>query len=138
MQPRPACGGAVRIIACIEDPEVIEQILTHLDGKGGASEASQRPSCRAPLRRGCSSELGHPMITTRCCDASGTATVAGWVRAPGGWSEALRGSDQLLTVGADERQEEVLSDEKRVYTAYTRPESPRRTLVFQLAGFILS
>ena len=26
-----ACGGAVRIIACIEDAEVIEQLLTHLD-----------------------------------------------------------------------------------------------------------
>jgi hypothetical protein len=24
----PACGGAVRIIACIEDPVVIEKILT--------------------------------------------------------------------------------------------------------------
>ncbi len=26
-----ACGGAVKIIACIEDPVVIEKILTHLD-----------------------------------------------------------------------------------------------------------
>jgi hypothetical protein len=26
-----ACGGAVRIIACIEDPLVIEKILAHLD-----------------------------------------------------------------------------------------------------------
>jgi hypothetical protein len=24
----PTCGGAVRIIVCIEDPEVIEKILT--------------------------------------------------------------------------------------------------------------
>ncbi len=44
----PACGGAVRIIACIEDPEVIEKILTHLDEKGGSAEASRRPPCRAP------------------------------------------------------------------------------------------
>jgi len=29
----PACGGAVRIIACIEDAEVIDKILTHLDAK---------------------------------------------------------------------------------------------------------
>ncbi len=43
-----ACGGAVRIIACIEDPEVIEKILTHLDAKGGAPEASCRLRCRAP------------------------------------------------------------------------------------------
>jgi hypothetical protein len=27
------CGGAVRIIACIEDAAVIEKILTHLDAK---------------------------------------------------------------------------------------------------------
>ena len=44
----PTCGGAVRIIACIEDPVVIEKILTHLDGKGGAAEATRRPPCRAP------------------------------------------------------------------------------------------
>lgn len=25
----PNCGGAVKIIACIEDPPVIERILTH-------------------------------------------------------------------------------------------------------------
>ncbi len=29
----PARGGAVRIIACIEDAEVIEKILTHLEAK---------------------------------------------------------------------------------------------------------
>jgi hypothetical protein len=28
-----ACGGALRIIACIGDPVVIEKILTHLDKK---------------------------------------------------------------------------------------------------------
>ncbi len=44
----PACGGAVRIIACIEDPAVIEKILIHLDEKGGAAEATRRPPCRAP------------------------------------------------------------------------------------------
>ena len=48
----PACGGAVRIIACIEDPEVIEKILTHLDEKGGSAEAFRRPPCRAPPQAG--------------------------------------------------------------------------------------
>jgi len=43
-----ACDGAVRIIACIEDPEVIEKIRSHLDAKGAAAEASRRPPCRAP------------------------------------------------------------------------------------------
>jgi hypothetical protein len=45
------CGGAVKVIACIEDPEVIEKILTHLDAKGAAPEAS-RPPCRAPPQAG--------------------------------------------------------------------------------------
>jgi hypothetical protein len=43
-----ACGGAVRIIASIEDPGVIEKILAHLDAKGGDPEAPRRPPCRAP------------------------------------------------------------------------------------------
>ena len=28
-----ACGGAAKVIACIEDPVVIEKIVTHLNGK---------------------------------------------------------------------------------------------------------
>ena len=43
-----ACGAAVRIIACIEDPVVIEKILTHLDTKDGSGEAARLPPCRAP------------------------------------------------------------------------------------------
>jgi hypothetical protein len=39
------CRGAVRIIACIEDPQVIEQILRHL-GLGGALSGEALP--RAP------------------------------------------------------------------------------------------
>jgi hypothetical protein len=38
----------VRIIVCIEDPVVIEKILTHLDAKGASAEGARRPSCRAP------------------------------------------------------------------------------------------
>jgi hypothetical protein len=44
----PSCGGAVRIIACIEDAEVIEKILTHLDTKAVEPEACRLPPCRAP------------------------------------------------------------------------------------------
>jgi hypothetical protein len=43
----PACGGAVRIIASIEDPEVIEKILAHLAAKTVKPEARRRPPCRA-------------------------------------------------------------------------------------------
>jgi hypothetical protein len=44
----PACGGAVRIIASLEDPAVIEKILAHLDAKGSGREAPRRPPCWAP------------------------------------------------------------------------------------------
>ena len=47
-----ACGGAVRIIACIEDPLVIEKILTHLDQKSTSIEASRLPPCRGPPQAG--------------------------------------------------------------------------------------
>lgn len=37
------CGGAARIIACIEDPDVIEKILRHLGLDGAlAGEATAR------------------------------------------------------------------------------------------------
>ena len=40
------CGGAVKVIACIEDPMVIKKILTHLKGK--ATAAGMLPAVRAP------------------------------------------------------------------------------------------
>jgi hypothetical protein len=73
-KPRDVCGGAVRIIACIEDPVVIEttagmqeveqrreqlpKILAHLDAKASEPEAPQRPPCRAPPQRGLFEETG--------------------------------------------------------------------------------
>ena len=42
------CGGAVRIIACIEDPVVIDKILTHLQEKLTPVPAGLRPESRAP------------------------------------------------------------------------------------------
>jgi hypothetical protein len=42
------CGGAVKIIASIEDPEVIGRILQHL-GLDRSQDSSQRlPAVRAP------------------------------------------------------------------------------------------
>ena len=41
------CGGAVKVIACIEDPMVIDKILTHLNNKTPAVQAPL-PKCRAP------------------------------------------------------------------------------------------
>jgi hypothetical protein len=54
----PACGGAMRIIACIEDPEVIEKILTYLNAKGAESEATWRPPSRAPPQGGLFDKTG--------------------------------------------------------------------------------
>ncbi len=42
------CGGAVKIIACIEDPVVIAKILTHLEGKAVSAGKGLWPECRAP------------------------------------------------------------------------------------------
>jgi hypothetical protein len=44
----PACGGALRIIACIEDPAVINKILTHIESKNACAEPARLPPCRAP------------------------------------------------------------------------------------------
>ena len=42
------CGGGVKVIACIEDPIVIKQILDHLEHKVEASELRAIPESRAP------------------------------------------------------------------------------------------
>jgi hypothetical protein len=57
IQTCPACGGALRIIACIEDPVVIDKILAHLDAahldaKAPAAQASRPPPCRGPPEAG--------------------------------------------------------------------------------------
>jgi hypothetical protein len=43
-----ACGGAVKVIACIEDPAVIQKILSHLKGKAALEPLSLLPTARAP------------------------------------------------------------------------------------------
>jgi len=43
------CGGDVRIIASIEDPAVINKILTHLNEKAATARL---PPCRAPPATG--------------------------------------------------------------------------------------
>ena len=42
------CGGDVKIIVCIEDPVVIEDILTHLKRKDASGAVRRLPPCRAP------------------------------------------------------------------------------------------
>jgi len=43
-----ACGGAMKVIACIEDSAVIKQILDHLKYKAETSESRALPESRAP------------------------------------------------------------------------------------------
>ncbi len=43
------CGGSVKVIACIEDPAVIQKILTHLKAKAVATPPLPLPESRASL-----------------------------------------------------------------------------------------
>jgi hypothetical protein len=45
------CGGHVKIIACIEDPAVIEKILRHLERKDAAVTLHSPPSRGPPQGR---------------------------------------------------------------------------------------
>ena len=45
------CGGAVKVIACIEDPLVIDKILTHLDKNAAFAESVVLPQSRGPPQR---------------------------------------------------------------------------------------
>jgi hypothetical protein len=42
------CGGAARVIACLEDPVVIKKILTHVEKKAAMDSGVQIPDSRAP------------------------------------------------------------------------------------------
>jgi len=42
------CGGAARVIACIEDPVVIKTILADLEKKAPIDSGVQIPNSRAP------------------------------------------------------------------------------------------
>ncbi len=42
------CGVPVKVIACIEDPQVIKKILTNLENKGESNPPYCIPETRAP------------------------------------------------------------------------------------------
>ena len=46
------CGGAIKVIACIEDPVVIKKILTYLEEKLPTRAALLLPDSRAPPQSG--------------------------------------------------------------------------------------
>ncbi len=54
-----ACGGALRVTACIGDPAVIGKILTHLDATTAEANALRRPLCRAPPNAAASIDMLH-------------------------------------------------------------------------------
>ena len=43
-----SCGGTVKVVGSIEDPAVIQKILTHLKNKAALDPPSLLPSARAP------------------------------------------------------------------------------------------
>ncbi|MCF6263493.1 MAG: hypothetical protein L3J24_07915 [Xanthomonadales bacterium] len=43
---------SIKVIACIEDPAVIQKILAHLDNRAGSTDLSLLPECRAPPATG--------------------------------------------------------------------------------------
>ena len=45
------CGGAMKVIACIEDPVVIQKILNHLKEKGEYQDAFRLPESRGPPQK---------------------------------------------------------------------------------------
>jgi len=42
------CGGAVRIVAAVEEPTAIRAILAHFEKHGALEQAHYRPAPRAP------------------------------------------------------------------------------------------
>ena len=51
-EPCLRCGGAVKVIASIEDPVVIKNILTHLNEKAASAGTGLLPESRAPSQAG--------------------------------------------------------------------------------------
>jgi len=45
------CGGAVKVLASIEDPAVIKKILDHLARRAEATTPTFRPFARAPSQQ---------------------------------------------------------------------------------------
>ena len=48
IEVRGRCGGSVKVIACIEDHDVIDRILAHLRDKGTPTLPCLAPPTRAP------------------------------------------------------------------------------------------
>ena len=75
------CGGAVKVIACIEDPAIIDKILTHLNEKAPPVKAPPLPKCRAPAAGGLvrltRSNPDFPQLAATHSDAAGYRLAPG-------------------------------------------------------------
>jgi hypothetical protein len=56
-------GGAVKIIAAVEDPVAIRKILDHLDQQGAMPQAYHRPAVRAPRSANTADGSGPALMT---------------------------------------------------------------------------
>jgi len=133
----PVCGGAVRVIACIEDTDVIEKILTHLDVKGvnpkprggGHAERHRSEGCstgtdvstmtRPGLQRrrwGYGSGWPGGGRTKKNVPANG---LPGWLRASTCRPDAVRWSPGRPSAGVDGCDQAIQLAEKAFHTAYT-------------------
>ena len=73
------CGGAVKIIASIEDPEVIKKILAYLDKKAVSAAPISLPECRAPPSAGSLEGLqASPCHTLAASGHAARSLAAGW------------------------------------------------------------
>ncbi len=62
------CGGAVRIVACIEDPVVIQKILDHLRRRPNPTRSPRYPRAgrhRAVNKRHCSTDVKNQRMDSR-------------------------------------------------------------------------
>lgn len=75
------CGGQVKIIACIEDPAVVDKILTHLDTKDASRAGARLRLSRAPPQPGLfGSDAADPAGNSDSCataEAAGSLTCRG-------------------------------------------------------------
>jgi hypothetical protein len=102
---RPTCGGAVRIIACIEDPVVIEKIVAHPDEK----RAGPEPSCRPPPRV-C------PVQALWSGYSGGYSVTADWMKRTTGttwWRNTAFGHPAYKHLGSLRRQDNPVLDYHR-------------------------
>ncbi len=83
----PACGGAMRIIACIEDPVVIQKILAHLKKKHETCEPFPLPKAARRLAHYSADAI--VLIPPRMLFPGGTGQGTGWPPAWNGANTAL-------------------------------------------------